>query len=81
VSSLALAIVAAPAGAVPMTFGFTGGFQYIAPATGMYTILAYGAQGADGPGAGGLGAEIGGEFKLFAGDTLRIAVGGMGNRA
>jgi hypothetical protein len=79
VSSLALAVSAEPAAAVLASFSFTGGFQtFTAPTTAMYNILAFGAQGADGPGAGGLGAEVGGEFRLFAGDTLRIAVGGMG---
>ncbi len=44
---------------------------------------AFGAQGGSGAGkvfrvAGGLGAEIGGDFPLTAGETLRFAVGGMG---
>ena len=46
------------------------------PTTGSYQILAFGAQG--GNAAGGLGAEIGGDFTLTAGESLQIAVGGIG---
>lgn len=51
------------------------------PATGLYQITAYGAQGGNTIGAdtgGGLGAQIGGDFKLTAGEVLQIAVGGAG---
>lgn len=52
----------------------TGGIQYwVVPATGMYQIEAFGAQGY---GAfGGRGAHISGEFMLTAGTTLKILVG------
>ena len=49
------------------------------PTTGTYDIVAYGAQGGNAAsGAGGLGAEIGGDVSLTAGETLQIAVGGAG---
>ncbi len=65
------------------SFTFTGGFDtFTVPTTGIYNILAFGAQGGSGavfnPLPGGLGAEIGGDFLLTAGETLSIAVGGMG---
>src|SRR5580692_10018078 len=53
--------------------------QFTVPSTGVYTIDAYGAQGGTGSVAlGGLGAEIGGDFDLTAGEVLQILVGGMG---
>ena len=59
------------------TFNETGGIvTYTVPTTGIYDIVAYGAQG--GGGAGGLGAEIGGDVSLTAGEVLTIAVGGQG---
>jgi hypothetical protein len=53
------------------------------PTTGVYDIIGYGAQGgnalfAAGSYLGGLGAEIGGEISLTAGDILEIVVGGAG---
>ena len=42
-------------------------------ATGLYDITAYGAQGGNN---GGLGAKIGGDISLTAGETLDILVGG-----
>jgi len=65
------------------SFTYTGSFDtFVVPTTGIYSILAFGAQGGSGavfnPMPGGLGAEIGGDFLLTAGDTLSIAVGGMG---
>lgn len=57
---------------------------YTVPATGLYQITGYGAQGGDAIfsdniiGPGGLGAEIGGNFTLIAGEILQIAVGGEG---
>jgi hypothetical protein len=72
----------ATASALPTTFDFTGGFQtFTAPTTGVYDILASGAQGASSGFkiVGGLGAEIGGSFVLTAGETLSIAVGGLGS--
>jgi hypothetical protein len=54
----------------------TSGIQYwIVPTSGNYQIEAYGGQGY-GP-FGGRGAQIGGEFYLTAGDTLKILVGQM----
>ena len=53
---------------------------------GTYQILAFGAQGGNGIwvptgvfGAGGRGAEIGGDFILTGGEMLQIAVGGAGS--
>jgi VCBS repeat-containing protein len=60
---------------------------FTAPATGIYDIVAYGAEGggiAADPAIGfrgapgGLGAEIGGDVMLTANETLTIAVGGAG---
>ena len=59
------------------------------PTTDSYQILAFGAQGGNSGtfinpfgqssvGAGGLGAEIGGDFSLTAGEILQVAVGGAG---
>jgi hypothetical protein len=53
------------------------------PKTGLYQIVAFGAQGGSGAfagfvGPGGRGAEIGGDFSLTAGEILQIAVGGRG---
>jgi hypothetical protein len=60
---------------------------FTVPTTGIYQIVAFGAQGGSGAfqtqsntfvGSGGKGAEIGGDFGLTAGEILQIAVGGMG---
>src|SRR2546422_732892 len=63
-------------------FTYTGGFQtWTVPATGVFTITAFGAQGGSGGGgspSGGFGAEIGGNFSLTNGQVLTIAVGGAG---
>jgi hypothetical protein len=54
------------------------------PTTDTYQILAFGAQGGSGAffglnsGAGGRGAEIGGDFSLTAGEIVQIAGGGGG---
>jgi hypothetical protein len=80
-SLIALCAACSAAKAGVTDFAYTGGFQsFTAPSTGLYDILAYGAQGgASTQGAsGGLGAEIGGNFMLSAHETLRIAVGGAG---
>lgn len=79
---LALAASVNGASAAPtVTFAYNGGFQtFTAPTTGTYDILAFGAMGGNariGP-AGGLGAEVGGDFLLSAGEVLQIAVGGAG---
>lgn len=85
---LCLAATALTSMATPLSisFAYTGGLQtFVAPTAGLYDIIAFGAQGGTGfgfipgfPGAGGGGAEIGGEFTLAAGETLQIAVGGQG---
>jgi hypothetical protein len=87
-----LALVASEpaAHAQRVTFTYTGKIvTYKVRATGLYQITAYGAQGSENAGylnppgnnvtsPGGLGAEIGGDFELDAGDVLQIAVGGVG---
>jgi hypothetical protein len=85
-SALALMALAAPAAAdtVPFVDTTAGPGTFTAPVTGVYNILAFGAQGgeASAPGiAGGFGAEVGGDFVLTAGETLSIVVGGMGAAA
>jgi hypothetical protein len=74
------------------TYTSSGTTQYITVGTtGTYDITAYGAQGGTGGynnqinttkigvgGQAGLGAKIGGDFSLTAGDTLEIVVGGQG---
>src|SRR5690348_9174303 len=82
-----LAVCAAVVPASAQTFNFngsgrTGSVQtFTAPAAGIYHIVADGASGGAGSGgtvAGGLGAEIGGDFILTAGQVLNIYVGGSG---
>jgi PEP-CTERM motif len=89
---LGLAAWGSAACATPFDFAFTGSLMdFMVPQTGTYQILAFGAQGGSGActipvfcfggppgGAGGLGAEIGGDFSLTAGENLLIAVGGKG---
>ena len=67
------------AGQVTMTP--TGIQRWVVPATGTYTLDAYGAQGAAGDPSyvGGRGAYVSGEFNLTAGTLLDIAVGQMGS--
>ena len=84
-SFLALAAGSAASAATVFTFGYTGAFAtFTVPATGIYSILAMGAQGGNGIGngggsiGGGLGAEIGSDFFLNAGDAISVATGGMG---
>ena len=56
--------------------------QWIVPASGLYTIDVYGAQGGDGSYGGsytgGLGANMQGQFALEAGQILHILVGQKG---
>jgi hypothetical protein len=88
---LALTVSPSAARAVPFDFTFTGSLvTFTVPTTDTYQILAFGAQGGNGVptfpdvipdgngGAGGRGAEIGGDFSLTAGEVLQIAVGGAG---
>jgi hypothetical protein len=69
---------------VAQSYSHTGKFEtYIVPKSGVYFMEAKGAQG--GPASndshlGGYGARIQGRMSLTAGDTLRIAVGGMGKK-
>jgi hypothetical protein len=80
VAALVLAAWVPVAQGQSTNFNNTGGFQtWTVPATGLYNITAFGAQGGFGDvGGGGLGAEIGGEFSLSSGQVLTIAVGGAG---
>jgi hypothetical protein len=55
----------------------TGKQKWLVPATGLYYIEAYGAQG--GGISGGLGASVAGEFYLLQGEYLHIAVGQQGS--
>jgi hypothetical protein len=83
---LGAAALAGTASPLSTSFAYTGGFQtFVAPTTGLYDIVAFGAQGGIGfgfipgfPGVGGLGTEIGGTFALTAGEMLQVAVGGEG---
>lgn len=62
-------------------FIYTGSFtNWTVPATGIYHIAAFGAQGGSVSNSftGGLGARIEGHFNLVAGQVLSIAVGGAG---
>src|SRR3954449_8544563 len=81
VSLLALAVASSSTEAAPVTFNYTGAVvPFIVPTSGEYRIIAYGAQGGGGglnSGAGGKGAEIGGDFILAEGEKLLIAVGGQ----
>jgi hypothetical protein len=62
------------------TFTETGSIQYeTITNAGTYAITADGAQGGDGRGAGGLGAEVSGDIYLAAGTVLEIVVGAEGS--
>ncbi len=76
-----LSLLFAPPAAADL-FSYTGGVQtFTAPVAGQYQITADGASGgsAHSGGAGGLGAEIGGNFTLTAGEVLSIYVGHAGS--
>jgi hypothetical protein len=85
-AALGLTASGLAARATPIDFTYTGSLvDFTVPATGTYQIIAFGAQGGNvtstfngSIGAGGLGAEIGGNFTLTAGEDLQIAVGGAG---
>ena len=82
-SLLALAAAAiSDAGAAPITFSPSGGLQsYTVPMTGLYEILAVGAQGGAGDAnfaRGGYGEQVSDEFDLVAGEVLTFAVGSAG---
>jgi hypothetical protein len=80
---LAASHPAAKADPIVFDFPYTGSLvTFTVPTTDTYQILAFGAQGGPGisllPARGGRGAEIGGDFGLTAGESLQIAVGGVG---
>ena len=83
--ALAMIASAGVAFAMPASatiFGYTGAeLTYTVPSSGVYSILAFGAQGGgDGDGdAGAAGAEASGQFNLFSGEMLSIIVGGAGS--
>lgn len=84
------ALASASTGHAATNFNYSGGVQnWLAPVSGHYDIVAYGAQGGGSymsafqsqftlGKAGGLGAGMGGDFHLAAGDLLDIVVGGRG---
>lgn len=77
-SALAFAATSAEAAAI---FDYTGQVvQWTAPNSGLYEIQAFGGQGGGGGDGvlGGLGALIGGDFQLRAGETLNVMVGALG---
>ena len=80
--ALVALVPAAQAQRVTFTYKPPGSIvTWTVPATGLYQITAYGAQGGNSfshAGTGGFGAEIGGDFTLTAGEVLKIAVGGAG---
>jgi PEP-CTERM motif len=80
--ALFLGVLSAGGAAQATTFLFTGTVQtFDVTTTGVYDITAYGAQGGGGfpmVGAGGLGAEIGGDVTLTAGSILSFLIGGSG---
>ena len=84
IAFLGFASSVSAAHAMPFDFTYSGGLvDFSVPATGDYQILAFGAQGGSATsgsliGVGGLGAEIGGDFRLTLGEILQIAVGGAG---
>ncbi len=74
-----------------MSGSYTTSTTFTATVAGVYEITAYGASGGTGPdaqivfgyggGAGGLGAQIVGDFTLVAGEVLNIVVGAEGASA
>jgi hypothetical protein len=83
---LGLAVSETDAHAQRFEFAYTGKLtSFTVPIKGTYQIIAFGAQGGSGGGtgpvfgAGGRGAEIGGNFMLTKGEILQIAVGGAGS--
>ena len=78
-ATILIGALAAAAPAHAVVFSYTGAAQtFDVTTTGDYFITAYGASGGGGAGAGGLGAEIGVEATLEAGDVLTVLVGGRG---
>jgi hypothetical protein len=79
--ALAMAMTVAAAEAGAETIDFTGSLVlYTVPTTGVYDIIAYGAQGGDAVTFfGGKGAEAGGDIVLSAGTVLAVLAGGEGS--
>lgn len=63
--------------------GVNGEQQYTVATTGIYQIVAYGAEGGAIPGSrpGGVGAEIGGDFALSANEVLDLYIGQAGQNS
>jgi len=59
--------------------GFQGYQEWTVPRSGIYTIEALGAGGANGFVAGGMGVRMKGDFVLEEGETIKILVGQMGS--
>ena len=82
-AAVSMLISASPcAMATPMSFGYTGTtVTYTVLTTGIYDVVAYGAQGTgySKEFTGGRGAEMGGDFLFNVGDVLTIRVGGQGS--
>jgi hypothetical protein len=63
-------------------FNTTNGIQFwTVPATGTYSIEAWGAQGGGGGYNGGFGARMKGDFTLTQGEIIRILVGQTGGNS
>ena len=63
-------------------FNTTSGIQFwTVPATGTYSIEAWGAQGGGGGYNGGFGARMKGDFTLTQGEIIRILVGQTGGNS
>jgi hypothetical protein len=62
-----------------LNMSINGVQRWTVPRTGNYTIDAYGAQGANNNGTGGLGARTVGTFSLTQGEILGIVVGQQGD--
>jgi hypothetical protein len=74
-----LAMMAGPSGAGATTFIFTGSeVVFTVPASGLYDITAFGAQGGQSLNTGGLGAEAEGDILLSGGTALTVLAGGAG---
>jgi hypothetical protein len=59
------------------TFGYAGRIvNWTVPTTGYFQIVACGGEGGKN---GGLGAEVGGDIELQAGQTLQVLVGNTGD--
>ena len=62
-----------------VTINTQGIQEWTVPATGTYSIEAFGAQGGSASGPGGLGARMNGNFDLAAGEVLKVLVGQQGS--